>query len=68
MTQLFGKKSGNITIEQYNAVMSNPELKKIFDEYQLDFVFKINKLIIETYYENNVELEKIEYFFEEKEY
>ena len=42
LNQLFGKTSGNITIEKYKEVMSNPELKKIFDEYQLDFVFKIN--------------------------
>ena len=42
LTKLFGKTSGNITIEKYKEVMSNPELKKIFDEYQLDFVFKIN--------------------------
>ena len=41
----------------------------LFDKFiREDFVLKINKLIIETYYENNVELEKIEYFFEEKEY
>ena len=41
----------------------------LFDKFiREDFVLKINKLIIETYYENNVELEKIETFFKEKEY
>ena len=41
----------------------------LFDKYiKEDFVSKINKLIIENYYEDNVELEKIEYFFSEKEY
>ena len=41
----------------------------LFDKFiREDFVSKINKLIIENYYEDNVELEKIEYFFEEKEY
>ena len=41
----------------------------LFDKFiREDFVSKINKLIIENYYEDNVELEKIEYFFSEKEY
>ena len=41
----------------------------LFDKFiREDFVAKINKLIIENYYEDNVELEKIEYFFSEKEY
>ena len=40
----------------------------LFDKFiREDFVSKINKLIIENYYEDNVELEKIEYFFSEKE-
>ena len=68
MTQLFGKTSGNITIEKYKEVMSNPELKKIFDEYQLDFVFKINdpalfnKEINEYAIKNEKEINK--YFIE----
>ena len=41
----------------------------LFDKFiREDFVAKINKLIIENYYKDNVELEKIEYFFSEKEY
>jgi len=41
----------------------------LFDKFiREDFVAKINNLIIENYYEDNVELEKIEYFFSEKEY
>jgi DNA-binding helix-turn-helix protein len=41
----------------------------LFDKFiREDFVSKINKLIIENYYKDNVELEKIEYFFSEKEY
>lgn len=41
----------------------------LFDKFiREDFISKINKLIIENYYEDNVELEKIEYFFSEKEY
>lgn len=40
-----------------------------FDKYiREDFVSKINELVIKNYYKNNVELEKIEVFFEEKEY
>lgn len=41
----------------------------LFDKYiREDFLFKINNLVIKNYYDNNIELEKIEYFFEEKEY
>ena len=41
----------------------------LFDKYiREDFLSKINNLVIKNYYENNVELEKIEAFFKEKEY
>ena len=68
LTQLFGKTSGNISIEKYKEVMSNSELKKIFDEYQLDFVFKtndpalFNKEINEYAVKNEKEINK--YFIE----
>lgn len=40
-----------------------------FDKYiREDFLSKINELVIKNYYKDNVELEKIEFFFEEKEY
>ena len=41
----------------------------LFDKFiREDFISKINKLIIKNYYDDKVEIEKIEYFFEEKEY
>ena len=41
----------------------------LFDKYiREDFLSKINNLVIKNYYENTVELEKIEAFFKEKEY
>lgn len=53
----------------FSLDISKKHYFSLFDKFiREDFVEKINKLIIKTYYENNVELEKIEYFFEEKEY